>query len=1104
MSNQLVKKNPAEGYQNVFPKTFIDAIKDKESGVSLQEILQGFNMYFLSYNGSVALTRCKVPKALRKEGLWITYVLYDHTVVTEWYNSDNIDDESWGSDSNWRKASNALVGDISISTDGYWVINGTTTNIKAQGETGTTPLLRMGDNNKIQVTYDEGKNWEDISDYIVPKFRWNKGIGTTAGTIQISMDLGNTWKDLSNPITNNLRISKYIGINESLPTSGVAEGTIYMKGPYYDENDSLNENPIYRMWVYAWKGNTLAWQDNGEFTSISAGVVQEKGTSTTQVMSQDAVTRELTELESDLRTVKYKPLIPKMGIVWGLDGKLMKINGTTWGASVLVPLDALYLGAGGYSWITDGSMTGYASEIPAVVMFDANKNFLGYLLSVRKANKLDLSEFVEGTKYIGFNSTNANAIIDALKGEQLARVLYEENSSLKAEIESVEGVARKIDAIPDGLEVGIKSLQGTNIVPKMGVAWGYDGNIMTLTGPGYGASILIPIKGLYTEQGGFSWLTGCAITGYPDAIPALVMFDRDKNFLGYLQSVKQANKLDLSELLEGTAYVGFNSSMQGGRIDAYYGEELPSKIYHDISAANAQIERGYSDVCIYSKRTTLTSSAHSETINKPIFKGEKLYLGMWLGNYDLLNAFVDIYGITASGSEVLIVNDAVINRSVVEINVDSDYVGLRIASNSLSQGFVQTYLWTDLVGNEIRIAASDSLDREKRQAHIVCDGVNDEDDLQCAAELSGWVGGISLSHGNFYIDSFPKRGSVNVAYGAIVRNAYVNWAGFDLYIKGVSKTQDANYVAGTKIIVRDSAYDNLPEGVEPCVIGTPLVPRPGKMRIEKICFELETNTKPICVINGQCLGGLIVDSCDIIGGPNAWSNTPPSQGTVGIRGIMGDCDGSDYMLTNTYAIALYEGFQLGGEHLVAYELGTRFCFYGYTFGNYDYGSWYGDNPVTLSHPLTLINCCDEGSRRLPLFAKCGVHYLEGEKCKQQVDLINFNLEIHTNAIVGAEELTEGAFCGNIDFTAYGGSNGGMNTSTGLRHNRVDVKFWKEGSGRGFRTRNMAHEIMGNTATREGYYPTFMQKYFDTDLNKEIICVDEHQRIWKDAMGNVVA
>lgn len=299
MNSQLVKNNPAEGYQNVFPKTFIDAIKDKESGIPLQEILQGFNMYFLSYSGSRALTRCKVPTVLRKEGLWITYVLYDHTVVTEWYNSDQIDDNSWSMDSNWRVASNFLVGDVSVSADGYWVINGEKTEAKAQGEQGITPLLRVGANNKLQVSYNAGKAWKDISDYIIPRFRYTRGTtNDTAGIIQISMDLGKTWTNLSNEITNNLRISRYIGTNESLPTSGIAEGTIYMKGPYYDEGDTSHANPIYRMWVYAWKDNTLAWQDNGEFTSISTGVVQERGTSTTEVMSQDAVTKELTELES--------------------------------------------------------------------------------------------------------------------------------------------------------------------------------------------------------------------------------------------------------------------------------------------------------------------------------------------------------------------------------------------------------------------------------------------------------------------------------------------------------------------------------------------------------------------------------------------------------------------------------------------------------------------------------------------------------------------------------------------------------------------------------------------------------------------------------------
>lgn len=301
MSNQLVKKNPAEGYQNVFPKTFIDAIKDKESGVSLQEILQGFNMYFISYNGSKALTRCKIPTVLRKEGLWITYVLYDHTVVTEWYNSDQIDDNSWGADDNWRIASNNLVGDVSVSADGYWVINGEKTEAKAQGEQGVTPLLRIGANNKLQVSYNAGKGWKDISDYIVPRFRYTRGTtNNTAGIIQISMDLGKTWTNLSNEITNNLRISRYIGINESLPTSGVAEGTVYMKGPYYDEGDTSNANPIYRMWVYAWKDNTLAWQDNGEFTSISAGVVQELGDSETEVISQKVVSDAINTLNSNI------------------------------------------------------------------------------------------------------------------------------------------------------------------------------------------------------------------------------------------------------------------------------------------------------------------------------------------------------------------------------------------------------------------------------------------------------------------------------------------------------------------------------------------------------------------------------------------------------------------------------------------------------------------------------------------------------------------------------------------------------------------------------------------------------------------------------------
>lgn len=108
MSQQLVKKGTNGKYENVMPKSWIEAIKDKNTGQTLVEILQGFNMYFLPYNGNTSSTRCLVPTILRKKGLWITYVKYDGNVYTEWYAADEIDDKSWGDSSNWRIGNNTF------------------------------------------------------------------------------------------------------------------------------------------------------------------------------------------------------------------------------------------------------------------------------------------------------------------------------------------------------------------------------------------------------------------------------------------------------------------------------------------------------------------------------------------------------------------------------------------------------------------------------------------------------------------------------------------------------------------------------------------------------------------------------------------------------------------------------------------------------------------------------------------------------------------------------------------------------------------------------------------------------------------------------------
>lgn len=274
--NQLIKRDALHNIEKVFPQTFIDAIKDKETGVPLNEVLSSFNMYFVAYAGTKEETRKQVPNFLRREGLWLTYVDYDHNIIVEWYNSVDIDDYNWGIDFNWRVGNNYLVGDISITSDGNWVINGEVTEVKAQGEPGVTPLIRVADLNKLEVSYTEGKTWNILSDYIAAWFKWENN------RIQISRDNQATWADLSEEFTTNLSITQYIKTIAELPKTAPL-GSIYMVGPLDGK---------YHLYVYTSGG----WIDNGEFTGLTIGLTQELGNSKTEAVSQDLLTKEINKL----------------------------------------------------------------------------------------------------------------------------------------------------------------------------------------------------------------------------------------------------------------------------------------------------------------------------------------------------------------------------------------------------------------------------------------------------------------------------------------------------------------------------------------------------------------------------------------------------------------------------------------------------------------------------------------------------------------------------------------------------------------------------------------------------------------------------------------
>lgn len=289
-SQQLIKKDQSQ----VFPKTFLDAIRSRETGVSLEEILKGFNMYFVSYTGNASQTRNQVPMELRKKGLWLTYINFKNEVVTEWYDATDITNEAWGYDKNWRIASNRLVGDISISANGNWVINGIESDIPARGETGVTPLLRI-EKNKLQVSYNEGHKWEDISDYLITWFRWNNNAIQTTTDQATHEGKANNWKDLSPKFQTTLGILGHVATVSQLPDAPI--GTMYGVGTEGNYNIYVKDSG--------------GWKLHGKLNEV-ANIVDTWGTSTTSGISQNFVTRNSAfQKDTDLREVNV-PSLPRI------------------------------------------------------------------------------------------------------------------------------------------------------------------------------------------------------------------------------------------------------------------------------------------------------------------------------------------------------------------------------------------------------------------------------------------------------------------------------------------------------------------------------------------------------------------------------------------------------------------------------------------------------------------------------------------------------------------------------------------------------------------------------------------------------------------------
>jgi hypothetical protein len=113
-------------------------------------------------------------------------------------------------------------------------------------------------------------------------------------------------------------------------------------------------------------------------------------------------------------------------------------------------------------------------------------------------------------------------------------------------------------------------------------------------------------------------------------------------------------------------------------------------------------------------------------------------------------------------------------------------------------------------------------------------------------------------------------------------------------------------------------------------------------------------------------------------------------------------------------------------------------------------------------------------------------------------MISFNIERIASQTPGGilgdamREVVPGSFRGSIDFTAQ---------PAWCHLNEVNFKLWEEdGSGSGFKTRNVCHKTVCTTEERLSYYPSLGQQIYDTDLSKMLVCVDPATKKWVDFLG----
>lgn len=339
-------------------------------------------------------------------------------------------------------------------------------------------------------------------------------------------------------------------------------------------------------------------------------------------------------------------------------------------------------------------------------------------------------------------------------------------------------------------------------------------------------------------------------------------------------------------------------------------------------------------------------------------------------------------------------------------------------------------------GFAVHVAAIDSTNSDKAKAEYLCTGTNDEVVIQSAIDSLTNGGVVYLATGNYHIDGWNY--DTNGYKSAI---CIKNTGAKSVKISGMSfpLRKYGSHDLGNSAILRvsDTALSTL-DGTESRVS---VIGYGGNSRkypsyvldVENLGITLADNQHAVICIDGKFFTAMFVRNVMCAVDANAYTSLDsgadydyPVDDCIAIRGLDGSNFGAGYRLSNIFVFGFGVGYLINGEHLIAEQLGCRFCNYSYKFG-------YDVEVGAMTHDLTLINCCHEICSRYPTFhtQRHGV-----------VNLYDYNVEDSASdekfATVSkaVDETTPKNFHGRVYYTV----------SPTTNYVNADVAFWEDGNG----------------------------------------------------------